>query len=104
MARLGAAGFRVLACRFACRRGDVDVVCRRGDAIVFVEVKTRSSASFGTGEEALTESKLRNLASCAREYRAMTGWRGPIRFLLATVRLGYGDGEGTVELDDLVIA
>lgn len=96
--RLAELGYQVLERRFACRRGDIDIVCRKGAAIVLVEVKTRSSAGFGTGADLISDAKRRALATCAAEYRGMTGWRGPIHFLLASVRLGYGGGEAGIEL------
>ena len=96
--RLAQLGYEVLDRRFACRHGDIDIVCRKSDAIVLVEVKTRASAAFGTGADVISDAKRRALAACAAEYRAMTGWRGPIRFLLASVRLGYGGEEARVEL------
>ena len=96
--RLAQSGYKIIGRRFACRRGDIDLVCRQGDAIVLVEVKTRASAAFGSGADVISDVKRRALAACAAEYRAMTGWRGPIRFLLASIRLGYGGAEVGVEL------
>lgn len=37
--------------------GEVDIVCRDGDCLVFVEVKTRSSGDFGRPAEAVDEEK-----------------------------------------------
>ena len=52
----------------------------------------------------ISDGKRRALAACAAEYRAMTGWRGPIAFLLAFVRLGYDDEPAIVELLNDAIA
>ena len=98
-AHLESNGYSVVDRRFACVRGDIDLVCRRADEVVLVEVKTRATAAFGEGAETISESKRMNLKACAREYRAMTGWRGQVKFMLASVRLTYGAQEGTVELD-----
>jgi len=62
------------------RRGELDLVCRRGGELVVVEVKTRTDDSFGTPFEAVGSRKRRALISAAAEYRALPGWRGPIRF------------------------
>jgi len=91
-------GYEVLERRFACRRGDIDLVCRKGTTVFLVEVKTRASAAFGTGPAVITPAQRRNLAACAAEYRSMTRWKGSIRLLLASVRLGYDGEEGTVEV------
>jgi putative endonuclease len=78
-------GYRVLARRFLARRGEVDLVCQRGDELVMVEVKTRSSGAYGTGAAAVGERKRRALESAAAEYRALSGWRGPICFAIVAV-------------------
>lgn len=81
-------GYRVLTRRFLARRGEVDLVCRRGDRVVLVEVKTRSSDRFGAPAEAVGPRKRRALRAAAAEYRALAGWRGPIEFAVVAVRVG----------------
>ena len=86
--RLQALGYRVLGRGFLARRGEIDLVCRAGDSLLLVEVKTRSSAAFGLPLEAVGSRKKRALESAAREYRALAGWRGPIRFAIFSLLLG----------------
>ncbi len=81
-------GYRVIGTGFLARRGEVDLVCRRGDRLVLVEVKTRSSDAFGTPSEAVGPRKRRALRAAAAEYRALAGWRGPIEFAVVAVREG----------------
>jgi len=51
-------GYKVLYRNYrAPKGGEVDIVCREADTLVFVEVKTRSSEDFGTPAEAVTLSK-----------------------------------------------
>ena len=73
-------GYQVVGAGFLARRGELDLVCRRGDELVVVEVKTRTSDAFGTPIEAVGSRKRRALMSAAAEYRALAGWRGPIRY------------------------
>jgi putative endonuclease len=54
---LEATGAVVLARNWRCRAGELDVVVREGDELVFVEVKTRSSLAFGTPAEAISPVK-----------------------------------------------
>ena len=81
-------GYHVLGSGFRARRGEIDLVCRRGDRLVLVEVKTRSSDRFGTPAEAVGARKRRALLAAAAEYRALAGWRGPIEWLVVAVRPG----------------
>ena len=78
-------GYEVVGAGFAARRGELDLVCRKGEALVVVEVKTRSSDAFGTPLDAVNSRKRRALLSAAAEYRALSGWRGPIRFAVVAL-------------------
>jgi uncharacterized protein (TIGR00252 family) len=51
---LEARGYRILARRYRTRFGEIDLVARQGDCIVFVEVKTRRGGSFGDPAAAVT--------------------------------------------------
>lgn len=82
-------GFRVVGTGFLARRGEIDLVCRRGDRLVLVEVKTRTSDAFGTPQEAVGPRKRRALRAAAAEYRALAGWRGPIDFAVVAIREGH---------------
>lgn len=73
-------GYEIVGSGFQARRGELDLVCRRGMDLVVVEVKTRTDDSFGTPVEAVGTRKRRSLMTAAAEYRALSGWRGPIRY------------------------
>ncbi|HEY4027459.1 MAG TPA: YraN family protein [Candidatus Dormibacteraeota bacterium] len=85
---LSARGFRVIGRGFLARRGELDLVCRRGDRLVLVEVKTRTTDRFGAPAEAVGTRKRRALQAAAAEYRAMAGWRGPIDFAVVAIMDG----------------
>ena len=62
---LEAAGLQILVRNWRCREGELDIVARDGDVLVFVEVKTRSSLAFGAPAEAVDRTKsarIRHLA------------------------------------------
>jgi putative endonuclease len=92
-------GYPVLGRGFLTRRGEIDLVCRRGDALVLVEVKTRSSTAFGTPLEAVGPRKRRALEAAAREYRALAGWRGPLRFAVFSLLVG---DDGSIKDAELI--
>lgn len=62
---LTAAGMQVLARNWRCREGELDIVALDGDAVVFVEVKTRSSTAFGDPAEAVGPAKSRRIRGLA---------------------------------------
>lgn len=80
-------GYEVLARNFKCRRGEIDLVCRRGGEVSLVEVKTRAGTAHGTPVEAIDETKRRAMLGTVSEYRAASGWRGPIRLRLVAITL-----------------
>ena len=83
-------GWQVVGSGFLARRGEIDLVCRDGDRLVLVEVKTRSSDRYGSPAAAVGPRKRQALAAAAAEYRALAGWRGPIEFAIAAVTLREG--------------
>jgi putative endonuclease len=60
-------GFRILERRLATRWGEIDIVARRGDLLVFVEVKRRRTV--GEALEALSERQRRRIVRAAEAYR-----------------------------------
>ena len=54
-------GWEILETNWHCRYGEIDLIARQGDRLIFVEVKARRSRSFGLPEEALTPAKRRRI-------------------------------------------
>lgn len=63
-------GLEILDRNFRTPSGEIDLVMRHDDQIVFVEVKTRSNADFGMPEESITELKKAHLLLAAEKYLA----------------------------------
>ena len=83
-----ARGYRILARNVRGRAGELDLVCRDGDAFVFCEVKARRPSAFGDAREALTPAKRARLCRLAEGYLARLGRRdAPYRIELVAVRL-----------------
>lgn len=76
-AHLRALGFAILETGYRSRFGEIDIVARDGETLVFVEVKARRAAAFGRPEDAVTWTKRRRLSRMAREYLARHGLGEP---------------------------
>jgi putative endonuclease len=75
------AGLAVLDRNWRCRDGELDLVARDGDALVFCEVKTRRGSGFGTPAEAVTWTKRRRLRVLASAWLAAHDHHAPdLRF------------------------
>lgn len=77
---LQAGGMRILDRNWRCAEGEIDIVAQDGDALVIVEVKTRSGRRHGTAFEAVTEAKLGRLRRLAARWLAARREQdGPLR-------------------------
>jgi putative endonuclease len=88
---LGRRGYAILARRFRTRYGEIDIIARDGRTLVFVEVKTRSSAAYGTPAEAVTARKQAKIGLMASEYLLRRGPTDvPCRFDVVGVAVEEG--------------
>lgn len=69
-AELERAGLKLLARNYTTRHGELDLVMREGDTVVFVEVRYRRSASHGDAVTSITRSKQAKLILAAQHWLA----------------------------------
>ncbi len=82
-------GFVILARNFCVRGGEIDLVAKKGEEIVFVEVKTRSSETFGHPLESITPTKIKRLSRAAWDFLETQQWeRASFRFDIITIFRG----------------
>ena len=63
-------GLRVVERNFRVRGGEIDLICRDGKRLVFVEVRQRSHSDFGGAGASITTSKQRRIVLAAQHYLA----------------------------------
>ncbi len=80
-------GFEIVARNYRYRRAEIDLIARRDNWTIFVEVKTRSSSGFGQPEEFVDANQTRRISEAAEEYVYSTNWQGHIRFDIISVKL-----------------
>lgn len=80
-AHLTRQGYHLLERQWRCTAGEIDLVARQGEQLVFVEVRTRRGGSYGSPEESITSDKQTRLIALAYAYLAAhdleetTPWR-----------------------------
>jgi putative endonuclease len=85
------AGLKFLTANFRSQRGELDLVFRDADCLVFVEVKTRSSEDWTRPAAAVNAEKRRRLSRCALDYlRLLKNPPVKIRFDVVEVLLRDG--------------
>ena len=61
-------GFKLVEKNFNCRMGEIDLIMKDGDSLVFVEVRYRRNNNFGSGAETITANKQAKLIKTASLY------------------------------------
>jgi putative endonuclease len=90
-AALEASGYRILHRNYRVRGGELDIVAECDGTLVFCEVKTRTSATYGLPEEAVTITKRRRIRKLALEYIQREGKHAPeLRFDVIAVNVAGG--------------
>lgn len=82
------AGYRIVRRNLRLPGGEIDLVCRAGDVVVFVEVKTRTTGRFGSALHAVDARKRATLRRLAADYVQIVAPRARVRFDVVAV-----DGE-----------
>lgn len=84
-------GLKFLTANFRSERGEIDLIFRDGDCLVFVEVKTRSSEGWTRPAAAVNARKRRLLSQTALDYlRLLKNPEVKIRFDIVEVLLADG--------------
>ena len=87
-------GYKIIARNFRTRWGELDLVAKDRECLVFAEVKTRHDDSFGRPEEAVTRTKQEHLIKAAQIYLNQTKqahvlWRIDVLGLLQNENGGF---------------
>lgn len=97
-ARLATLGWTIVERNYRCALGEIDIIAREGDTLVFVEVKTRKTNTFGSPSAAVTPRKQRQISRVAQHYLAKgKRFSVPARFDVVAVTLSDGN-EAEIEL------
>lgn len=96
-AELERRGYAIVARRYRRRGGEIDIIAMDGPTVVFVEVKMRSGAEYGSGADAVTWLKRRRMTAIATDFLARHGLHErPVRF--DVVSIGGGSEQPSIEV------
>ncbi|HBR09702.1 TPA: YraN family protein [Candidatus Acetothermia bacterium] len=73
-------GYAIVARNWWCRFGEIDIIARDGDQLVFVEVRARRTESHGSPEETISTRKTKRIIAAARIYLANNDCDLAVRF------------------------
>jgi putative endonuclease len=72
--------YTIEARNYRYKRAEIDIIARKGDLLIFIEVKSLSRLSHGHPEEKITQNKIRLLNRAARAYQYQHKWHQEVRF------------------------
>jgi len=84
IAHLQKQGMRIEARNFRCRLGEIDLVARDGETLVFIEVRSRASTGCGLPQETVNHRKRKRLRRLA-EFYLLGREQTPVRFDVVAV-------------------
>jgi putative endonuclease len=82
---LQAKGMTIIEKNFRAKVGEIDIVAKDGDEVIFVEVRARGSRDFGGAAASVDGSKRRKLIRAAQLWIQARGWDGACRFDVVAV-------------------
>jgi len=82
------AGLKIIALNYRCPKGEMDIIARDDENLVFIEVRTRQSSFRGWGEESITRKKAQRLQAIASFYLLQQGYKSwpSMRFDVVAIR------------------
>ena len=72
--------YDIIGANYRCRFGELDLIAKKGELVIFVEVKLRKNDRFGAAADAVTHSKREKLRKAALSWLAATDCTAPTRF------------------------
>jgi len=90
-------GYRIIEQNYRTRMGEIDIIAKDNETIAFIEVKSRSSAAFGSPKYAITLQKRRKISKLAQQYLKSTH-QSHVRARFDVVAIFSNSGRDTIEL------
>ena len=73
-------GYDIVDSNWRYKKSEIDLIARKEDLLIFIEVKSRSSIRFGKPEEFIDDHKIKNLCRAASRYMMERGYEWEFRF------------------------
>lgn len=87
-------GYDILETNFHTKRGEIDIIAKKDECIIFVEVKTRTNLKFGTPAMAVNFTKKKHIKSAAKTFLYLNRMYGDeVRFDVVEIFINNGKCE-----------
>lgn len=99
---LVANGYEILEHNYQYGKGEIDIICRKDDLLIFVEVKTRKTNAWGYPEMAVTKKKASLMMRTAYAYMEKVNHEWEIRFDIIAITM-HKEGEELKHFEDAFV-
>lgn len=80
-------GFEIVERNYRYKRLEIDLIVKKDNWLIFVEVKLRSSDAYGYPEDFVDYKKAKNIVDGAEQYTYDKNWQGNVRYDIVSIRL-----------------
>lgn len=77
--------YEIVARNWRFKRSEIDIIAKKENKLIFVEVKYRINNEYGFPEEFVTENKILKMHEAAEAYIEQNNWQGELRFDIIAV-------------------
>ncbi|MEP2773018.1 MAG: YraN family protein [Fulvivirga sp.] len=78
-------GYEIIETNYRHKRNEIDLIAQYKNTLVFVEVKSKGSVSYGFPEEAVDSKKAARIIEAAEQYVFEQNWQGLLRFDIVAI-------------------
>ncbi|GAB4002215.1 YraN family protein [Spirosoma daeguense] len=80
-------GYEIISHNYRYKHAEIDLIARKGELLVFAEVKTRTNLNYGNPEEFVSYTKAKLVMRAAEEYIFANDWMYDVRFDIIAITL-----------------
>ena len=84
-------GYHIIETNYRCPHGEIDIVAKDKDSLVFIEVRAKRSLEFGSPEESITPAKKEKVRATAYHYQQTHENLPPLWRIDGVLRFGICD-------------
>jgi putative endonuclease len=92
-------GYEIIQRNYRYKQSEIDLIVKKDNWLIFVEVKLRSSDMYGYPEDFVDYKKAKNVIDGAEQYTYENDWQGNVRYDIVSIRV-MRDKTEIIQIED----